>query len=234
MVIPVEAGACGALHQPINARGAERNLISCVAQATSIMSMPKKGSYAKGLAKREEILTTALDVFAERGYRRASLREIAEAVGLSQAGLLHHFSSKEELFAQVLRKRDEADLSSVADHSDPFQGLVDAMRHNAEVPGLVHLYATISAEAADEGHPGHAYFVERYRFFIDQLSQYIATAQESGQIDSTLDAREVARLAIAVADGMQVQWMLDDTADMASSLEYFWSLVSRLRPPGAD
>ena len=196
--------------------------------------MPKKGSYAKGLAKREEILTTALEVFAERGYRRASLREIAEAVGLSQAGLLHHFSSKEELFAEVLRKRDEADMSSVVENTDPFQGMVDAMRHNAEVPGLVHLYATISAEASDESHPGHDYFVERYRFFIDQLAQYIASAQDSGEIDPTLDAREIARLTIAVADGMQVQWMLDDTADMAGALEYFWSLISRLRPIATD
>ncbi len=195
--------------------------------------MPKKGSYAKGLAKREEILTTALEVFAERGYRRASLREIAEAVGLSQAGLLHHFSSKEELFAEVLRKRDEADMSAVADQADPFQGMVDAMRHNAEVPGLVHLYATISAEAADESHPGHDYFVGRYRFFIDQLAQYIASAQRSGELDPGLDAREVARLTIAVADGMQVQWMLDDTADMAAALEYFWSLIGRIRPTEA-
>lgn len=197
------------------------------------MSMPKKGSYAKGLAKREEILATALDVFAERGYRRASLREIAEAVGLSQAGLLHHFSSKEELFAEVLRKRDEADMGSLAD-VDALQALTDTMRHNAEVPGLVHLYATISAEAADEGHPGHAYFVERYRFFIDQLAQYIAAEQRAGRLDPTLDARAVARLVIAVADGMQVQWMLDDTADMAASVEYFWSLIGRLRPPTAD
>nr|WP_193571189.1 TetR/AcrR family transcriptional regulator [Diaminobutyricibacter tongyongensis] len=179
-------------------------------------------------------MTTALEVFAERGYRRASLREIAEAVGLSQAGLLHHFSSKEELFAEVLRKRDEADLASAAEHDDPFQGLVDAMRHNAEVPGLVHLYATISAEAADESHPGHDYFVERYRFFIDQLAQYIASEQRAGRLDPTLDAREVARLVIAVADGMQVQWMLDDTADMASSVEYLWSLVKRLRSPSTD
>lgn len=196
--------------------------------------MPKKGSYAKGLAKREEILATALEVFAERGYRRASLREIAEAVGLSQAGLLHHFSSKEELFAEVLRKRDEADLESVTERADPFQGLVGAMRHNAEVPGLVHLYATISAEAADEGHPGHAYFVERYRFFIDQLSQYIASEQQAGRLDPTLEPREVARLVIAVADGMQVQWMLDDTADMAASVEYFWSLINRLGTRPSD
>ena len=86
----------------------------------------------------------------------------------------------------------------------------------------------------DASHPGHAYFVERYRFFIDQLARYIASEQLSGRLDPTLDAREVARLVIAVADGMQVQWMLDDTADMASSVEYLWSLVRRLSSPTTD
>ncbi|HEY5230670.1 MAG TPA: helix-turn-helix domain-containing protein, partial [Galbitalea sp.] len=60
--------------------------------------MAGKGSYAKGVAKREEILRTALEVFARQGYRGTSLRELADAVNLSQAGLLHYFDSKEELF----------------------------------------------------------------------------------------------------------------------------------------
>src|SRR3982751_4591907 len=69
----------------------------------------RRGSYAKGVAKREEILERALDVIAREGYRGASVKELADAVGLSQAGLLHYFDSKEELFAEILRKRDEVD-----------------------------------------------------------------------------------------------------------------------------
>ncbi|QIZ98688.1 MULTISPECIES: TetR/AcrR family transcriptional regulator [unclassified Leifsonia] len=190
---------------------------------------PQKGSYAKGIAKREEILTTALDVFAQKGYRGASLREIASSVGLSQAGLLHHFSSKEELFAEVLRKRDEVD-----EHAHPeggsvrgFDTLVDIVRHNADVPGLVQLYATISAEAADEDHPGHAYFVERYAMLIRAIEEHVRAEQSADRIDPSLDPLQVARLAIAVADGMQVQWMLDDSADMAATLEYFFTLIRR-------
>jgi AcrR family transcriptional regulator len=194
--------------------------------------MPKKGSYAKGIAKREEILTTALDVFAEKGYRRASLREIAESVGLSQAGLLHHFSSKEELFSEVLRKRDEVDInvaegSGAREGTDAFGVLVDVVRHNAQVPGLVQLYATISAEAADDDHPGHQYFVARYRAFIEQLEEHVRSEQAAGRVDAALDPRQIARIGIAVADGMQVQWMLDGEADMAETVEYFWSLVKR-------
>ncbi|HET7802283.1 MAG TPA: helix-turn-helix domain-containing protein, partial [Humibacillus xanthopallidus] len=69
--------------------------------------MGRRGAYAKGVAKREEILDAALAVIARNGYQRTSVRDIAEAVGLSQAGLLHYFSSKEALFAEVLRRRDE-------------------------------------------------------------------------------------------------------------------------------
>ena len=56
--------------------------------------------------KRAEILAEAVRVFAESGYRGGSLKEIADRVGLSQAGLLHHFSSKEELLAEVIAARD--------------------------------------------------------------------------------------------------------------------------------
>ena len=68
--------------------------------------MPRPARYAKGIAKREEILDTALEVIARSGYARASVRELADAVGLSQAGLLHYFASKEELYAAILLRRD--------------------------------------------------------------------------------------------------------------------------------
>ncbi|WP_295117498.1 TetR/AcrR family transcriptional regulator [uncultured Leifsonia sp.] len=190
--------------------------------------MPEKRGYAKGIAKREEILARALEVFAEKGYRKASLREIADSVGLSQAGLLHHFSSKEELFAEVLRKRDEVDSSAQGlgdGGTATLDGLVGIVRHNAQVPGLVQLYATISAEAADPEHPGHDYFVSRYEQIVGGLERYVRAEQEAGRIRTAADPRTLARLAVAVADGMQVQWMLDPSADMAEAIEAYWSLI---------
>ena len=105
-----------------------------------------RGSYAKGVAKREEILTTALEVIAKNGYRKASIRELAAAVGLSQTGLLHYFESKEELFAEILHRRDDidglgADLIEVETPEQFLKVLAAVIRHNVEVPGLVQLYA---------------------------------------------------------------------------------------------
>ncbi len=71
--------------------------------------MAQRGSYAKGVAKRNEILATALDVIADQGINGASIKELAAAVHLSQAGLLYYFDSKDDLFTQILRARDLAD-----------------------------------------------------------------------------------------------------------------------------
>ena len=71
--------------------------------------MKRRGPYAKGIAKRQEILRVALDVIAAQGINGTSIKELAAAVDLSQAGLLHYFNSKEDLFLQILRARDEAE-----------------------------------------------------------------------------------------------------------------------------
>jgi AcrR family transcriptional regulator len=51
---------------------------------------------------RERILREATRLFVARGYHGLSMREIAEAVGVSKAGLYYHFKDKEDLFLAIL------------------------------------------------------------------------------------------------------------------------------------
>lgn len=196
--------------------------------------MAARGQYAKGVAKRDEILASALDVIARNGYRRTSVRELADEVGLSQAGLLHYFSSKEELFQEILRKRDEVDaahfeieLGDQLDAIDPIDGLIKVVRHNTEVPGLVQLYAQISTEAGDPAHPAHDFFVQRYESFRELFSAAIRAQQAAGEIAPDADAELLSNIILAVADGLQTQWMLDPTIDMAANIEHLWQLIVR-------
>jgi AcrR family transcriptional regulator len=188
--------------------------------------MAVRGQYAKGVAKREEILSTALKVFSRRGYRGTSLRELAAAVNLSQAGVLHYFDSKEELFAEILRKRDERDAEAYMSSGSPFDTMVAVMRHNAEVPGLVQLYATLSAAATEPDHPAYAFFVSRYEEMTRVFCESIRVKQESGELDANLDPERLAAILLAVADGMQLQWLLDSRHDMADHVEYLWSVLT--------
>jgi len=209
----------------------------------------RRGSYAKGVAKREEILTRALDVIAREGYRGASVKELADAVGLSQAGLLHYFDSKEELFTEILRKRDEIDSidqglggdfqeglarTQSGEAIDVRTGYLGVIRHNADVPGLVHLFARLSVDAADPGHPAHQFFLTRGENLRGFFASAIAAQQAAGQLDDRIDPETLARLFQAVADGMQVQWMLEPDVDMAATVGALFDLLTPAAPAPDD
>jgi AcrR family transcriptional regulator len=54
------------------------------------------------VARHEDILERAAEVFNELGYRGASVEEVARRVGLRKGSLYHHVKSKEQLLAEVL------------------------------------------------------------------------------------------------------------------------------------
>ncbi|WP_127473352.1 TetR/AcrR family transcriptional regulator [Microbacterium sulfonylureivorans] len=203
----------------------------------------RRGSYAKGVAKREEILERALDVIAREGYRGASVKELADAVGLSQAGLLHYFDSKEELFTAILRKRDEVDSVGFglyeADGSIAMgsirDGYLGVIRHNADVPGLVQLFARLSVDAADPEHAAHDFFVGRGENIRGVFAQALAARQAAGEITDRIDPTTLARIFQAVADGLQVQWMLEPDVDMAATVDALFEALDprRSEPSGA-
>lgn len=75
---------------------------------------------------RAEILSAALDLFAERGFHGTSLRDIARAVGIREGAVYHHFESKDALFEAVLSEgereaaaRCEELVAAVDEHALP-------------------------------------------------------------------------------------------------------------------
>ena len=183
--------------------------------------MPPTRRYAKGVAKRDEILEVALDVFAENGYDRTSVRQIARLTGLSQAGLLHYFSSKEELFVEVLRRRDQRNEQVYdVNRGDPVTaaGLVSIFQHNSAEPGLVRLFVAMSAESTATDSPARSFFTDRYRTLRAGIAADIRRQQEGGTIAADVDAEGVASVLLAAADGLQIQWLLDpDQIDMGAA-----------------
>ncbi|KJQ53414.1 TetR/AcrR family transcriptional regulator [Microbacterium sp. SA39] len=190
--------------------------------------MAARGSYAKGVARREEILESALDVIGRRGYQNASLKEIAEVVGVTPAALLHYFGSKEELFTAVLRKRDEQDGLDPAflGAADARDGFLEVIRHNTRVPGLVALFSRLSVDAADPGHPAHAYFLERSAHLRETIAANFTTDEQR----PGLDPETLARIIQAASDGLQLQWMIDPTVDMPGIMA---ALIEALQHPAA-
>ncbi|GAA5057342.1 TetR/AcrR family transcriptional regulator [Nocardia callitridis] len=196
------------------------------------MSQPR-GPYAKTAGRRQQILDIAMEVFGRQGFRGGSLREIAERAGLTQAGVLHHFGSKEQLLIAVLRRRDEdraaLDTGEASTHTDRLRAQVSV---SAGDRGLTQLFTTLAAEATDPDHPAHQYFADRYRHARIFIAERIESARAAGELTSDIDTEALAHLLIAVMDGLQTQWLLDPDLDMVATFDALLKLLSP--PDGRD
>ena len=95
--------------------------------------------------RRGELLELAATMFAERGLRATTVRDIADAAGILSGSLYHHFSSKEEMVDEVLRsfldwlfERYQLIIDTEPNPLERFKGLFmasfDAIEHHhAEV-----------------------------------------------------------------------------------------------------
>ena len=193
-----------------------------------------RGSYAKGQARRQAIVDEAIVVFSRTGFHSGSLREIAKRVGLTPTGLMHHFADKEELFAEVLRQRDEKVRAAAGDPAEHtiIRQAEKVVAYNQTSRGLTSLYAIVSAEATDSEHPSHAEFAERYRSAGESAALLLRAGQEAGEVRGDIDPALAARLISAVMDGIQLQWLLDESVDMVPLFEEFVRGYLRPQIPG--
>ncbi len=161
--------------------------------------------------RRQEILRAATKVFATKGYHAGTLNDVAELAGMTHAGVLHHFGSKENLLRAVIEYRDSVDSSEAhaAYKLDFFRHLVATARLNAKRPGIVQTYVVLSAEAVTEGNPGTDYFTGRFTGLRELVVDQIRTLAPSDDPLTEAEFQAAASNVIALMDGLQVQWLLD-------------------------
>ncbi|WP_133765477.1 TetR/AcrR family transcriptional regulator [Amnibacterium kyonggiense] len=191
-----------------------------------------RGSYAKGVARRQEILDAAIDVFAKRGAERTSLRAIAEQVGVTHAALIHHFGSLERLLVEVYREsaRRLEEEEPTPGGVSPVESMRLSAQRNRRVPGMVQLYTTLVAAALESDRPAAtAFATDRFAAVRARLAAQVRAGQAAGDLRSDLDPEQVAALVVAASDGLQTQWLLDPSVDQVGAL----ALLDRLLAPPA-
>lgn len=189
----------------------------------------RRGAYAKGVARREEILDRAIEVFQQRGSHGTSLRRIAEAIGVSHAALLHYFDSREQLLVAVYdraARRRDAD-PTFPEPESAVDVMIGAATANAEVPGLVELYSTLVAAAVEaESVVGKEYFSARFERVRGELADRIRQEQADGRVRTDIPPEHAAALIIAASDGLQLQWLLEPSLELRATLESLARVLS--------
>jgi AcrR family transcriptional regulator len=193
-------------------------------------SMATRGPYDKGLRKRAEILDVALDIVARNGYSGATVKELAEAVGLTHNGVIYYFGSKEALFTEILRLRDAQGVKAfeMVDRDPALmpERILEVIERNLSAPGFIELYSRLSNEASESRHPSHDYFKVRYQTNRKLYSDAFATLRDRGLLPADIQPDLLSEVLLALIDGLQTQWIYDPTrVDMAAAIREFFSRI---------
>lgn len=170
----------------------------------------------RGVARKRAIIDAAVKLFAQVGYNRVALADIAAEAGLTQAGLLYHYPTKPALLIAVLEEREAANMEQVAKRRESTEGALEAyfslVQKNDEHPEFVRLFVLLSAEAVSEEHPAHEWFVQRNKQYLKRVTGYVAESIDPAKLLPGLDAETIARWIIGLGRGLGAQWVLDTSA----------------------
>ncbi|WP_345184451.1 TetR/AcrR family transcriptional regulator [Microbacterium panaciterrae] len=189
--------------------------------------------------KRTEILKAAIEIFGAKGSTNGTLADIAEQVGMTHAGVLHHFGSKQKLLLEVLAYRDQSDVAELAEQHIPngpalFAHLVRTAFANALRPGIVQVYTVLSAESVTDRHPARSFFEDRYTVLRREVvAAFGELCAQEGVTDTDTIGHASASI-LAVMDGLQLQWLLDPSAvELAEASEFaIQAIVNGVLRPG--
>lgn len=193
-----------------------------------------RGPYRKGVERRAQILDSASRVFAAEGYH-GTLKQVADLVGVTPAAVVARFGSKEGLLVAVLQAWGEAQLpeaepSTLEEHLASWRRLV---AYHLEHRGLLRLYLRLATEATSSSHPAHDWIVERNRATVHEIESHLSAAAAAGEIADLGDVRIAAeaRTLVAVIEGIEMQWILDERVDLVGLVSLaLEQALRRLRP----
>jgi AcrR family transcriptional regulator len=182
---------------------------------------------AKGADRRQRILTAAQRLLTRNGSRGTTLGQIAREAGVSPAGLLHHFESKEQLLHAVLDARDADDLAAADFKADPIDQLEKVAHRYQRAPELIGMFTVLLTENLNPDAPLHERFLSRYRLSVEIIASGIRRGQRAGRYRTDLDPAVKAAEIIAFLTGMETSWLLDPSLPLSEVFHEYTSSLAR-------
>jgi AcrR family transcriptional regulator len=144
----------------------------------------------KSEARRQAIIDTARAVFSEQGFAETSMSEIAAKLGGSKATLYNYFSSKEELFVEIIRQFAEAHLHDVFAQLDARAPLRPTLDHFGVgiitvlcTPDVIATRANLFLER-DKSNIGRLFYERGPLQALTNLSNYCQECTKLGHLRS--------------------------------------------------
>jgi AcrR family transcriptional regulator len=187
---------------------------------------------ARGEDRRQRILAVAQRLLTRNGGRGTTLGQIAQEAGVTPAGLLHHFESKEQLLHAVLDARDADDEANADRSGDIVEELERVTERFRRAPHLIGMFTVLLMENLDPEAPLHRRFLRRYRAAVETVAEGIRRGQRAGRYRTDVDPVIKATEIVAFLNGIETSWLLDPSIPLTDVFrEYTSSLAQQLLLP---
>jgi AcrR family transcriptional regulator len=177
---------------------------------------------AKGEDRKQLILAVAQRLLTRNGWRSTTLAQIAGEAGVTPAGLLHHFESKEQLLHAVLDARDLDDESHSDRGGDLLAQIAQVADRFARAPELVGTFTVLLVENILPDAPLHDRMLARHRDALD-----IRRGQADGSYRTDIDPAVKAAEILAFTHGMETLWLLDPSIPLTEVFKQYTETLAR-------
>ena len=175
---------------------------------------------------KAQILATAMSVFAEKGFAKASMNDIVRASGLSKGGVYWHFKSKDELVAAIF---DQFFVEQLALLDDVMMGegtavaklnqLATLTGESVEVlasqfPSPLEFYALAARDDALKAH-----LQVHFHNYREKIKALVAQGMNNGELQEQ-NSSDVANTIMALFEGLLLLWAVaPESIDLSVQVE---------------
>jgi TetR/AcrR family transcriptional regulator, fatty acid metabolism regulator protein len=176
----------------------------------------------KALNKRDHIMATALDVFAEKSFHKTTINEVASAAGVSVGSVYDYFKDKDDLAFAIANEF----IKNFADQMDLHLVAIDGALNKLRKYIWFYIYYI-------EQNPKHsrvvfldlrgskAFFESKsydgFKVGVAKLLEIIEEGQQEGVIISDVDKYLARQFVMGIVENMTTRWLLKEQAYSISS-----------------
>lgn len=165
---------------------------------------------------REQLLDAAAQVFAERGYRGASVDAIAAAAGVTKGALYWNFKSKSDLFFSLLEERVDQRLRLLVEHAQAIAGqdsvtpmvsreVSSVVDDERQIHLLTNEYWSLAARDPELG----TRYAQRQRMLRELIAHALLAHHEATSVAMAHDPTQLATAVLALANGLAMDRLID-------------------------
>lgn len=190
---------------------------------------------------REHILQTSLKLFLQKNFKEVTMKEIVDKTGFSKGAFYHYFSSKEQVFAEVIRHFFQETMT--LDHSklpqDSLKEFYTAILNKTEQDKTT-IEQSVSADTQSPFNNNFYYLIfDAMRLLPDFKAQQLAsqkaelsawkkiikTARKNKEIDSRMTDEQLAKLFIYLGDGVTINFIIGAFQKRKNELRPLWNAL---------